>query len=756
MSLTKIGSEQWDFVDATGEESRLPEAGAPALSFPTRWRVFGPLELQLHTTPERLAAAAIASTAVKSHTTMPDTLEIGDETLEAQDVDLDGDTLDLGKDFGGYDTVFFQNGAGREGQQAYAFAELELDEETEVTFGAGADFWMQWWIDGTPVCDTVAEGNGAHPPSRTDHLFSHRLSAGKHLLGVWLISGQASWVLKAGVLTERDLALASVTFSDRWQFLPDLGEIRPPRRDASSAGASSLEWDHTMAIATDRCLGDETIECEFQMGPEGNFGVILGAQDNGHYYTVQAPRWGQLWRARGFWVAICKADGSGYLRILNMQLMPNVVCHRNVWLRLKVERRGNHIQAWVDGVKGPAVTDETYGPGYAGLTGFAKYIVRDLKIDGQPAAAGPAWVEDDHRGQPWIRPVPDTSPGDFQDSAQLLKLADNKILMLVPICRKDSDPLDSRENAGIHRILSRDGGHTWSPEGESTGRVSGMCYTVGPGRIRDIDSGGETFAFKYRDSTDEGRSWSEPVAAKLLGDWERDILQEGTDNWMIGSSILNDGTLLAVIIHVYTERQKMIPHKGAGTWGTEVAQPYCTLSTDQGRSWSEPVPMDNAALNDGDRPDSPCAGFSETSVAQLPAGPAPNGDEGRIVALARPFHSPFMWQTHSDDGGKSWRMCCYAPFSGSGAPQLVATRSGYLVSIKRGPAVSLHISTDGGVNWDEGTIIDYPASFNGSMIEVEPDVILVAYPESMGEIRPSYIRAQRIRITREGPVPVAF
>ena len=78
------------------------------------------------------------------------------------------------------------------------------------------------------------------------------------------------------------------------------------------------------------------------------------------------------------------------------------------------------------------------------------------------------------------------------------------------------------------------------------------------------------------------------------------------------------------------------------------------------------------------------------------------------------------------------------------------------MSIKRGPAVSLHISTDGGVNWDEDTIIDYPASFNGSMIEVEPDVILVAYPESMGEIRPSYIRAQRIRITREGPVPVAF
>ena len=177
----------------------------------------------------------------------------------------------------------------------------------------------------------------------------------------------------------------------------------------------------------------------------------------------------------------------------------------------------------------------------------------------------------------------------------------------------------------------------------------------------------------------------------------------------------------------------------------KVHQPYCTVSTDQGLSWSEPVPMDNAARNDGSRPDSPCGGFGETPVAQLPSG--------RIVALSRPHASPFMWQTHSDDDGKTWRMACYAPFSGAGSPQLVATPSGYLVSVKRGPGLSLHISTDGGVTWDEGTFIDYPSSFNGSMIEVEPDVVLVVYPESMGEIRPSFVRAQRIRITPEGAVP---
>jgi hypothetical protein len=544
------------------------------------------------------------------------------------------------------------------------------------------------------------------------------------------------------------MALASVTFSNRWQFLPDLGEIRPARREGTTFG-TALDWDHTMAIAADRCLAEETIECEFQMGPEGNFGVILGAQDSGHYYTVQVPRWGQLWRARGFWACICRADGSGHLRILKMQLMPNVVCHRNAWLKLKAQRRGNRIQMWVDGVKGPSVADDTYGPGRAGLTGFAKYIVRGLKIDGQPVD-GPAWQEGDHRGKPWFVPVPDTSQGDLQNTqgGKLLKLSDDEILLAMRLCRKENDHIGNWENISIGLFLSHDGGRTWSPHGVTENTVWGRSFVVEPGRIRVIHDRRPEFALSYSDSTDKGLSWSEPVAVKLLGDWKRQILQDRTWNIFCGSDFraLNDGSLLGVILHGYLDLNGVIPNRGSGTWGTEVAQPYCTLSTDHGLSWSEPVPMDNAALNDGDLPESPCGGFSGTAVAQLPGG--------RIVALARPFHSPFMWQTHSDDGGKTWRMACYAPFSGGGGQPLLATRSGYLVSIKRGPAVCLHISTDGGVNWDEGTIIDYPPYFNGAMIEVEPDVVLVVYPESMGEIRPSFVRAQRIGITPEGPIPI--
>ena len=84
----------------------------------------------------------------------------------------------------------------------------------------------------------------------------------------------------------------------------------------------------------------------------------------------------------------------------------------------------------------------------------------------------------------------------------------------------------------------------------------------------------------------------------------------------------------------------------------------------------------------------------------------------------------------------------------------MATHSGYLVSITRGCGLELHYSVDGGVNWDEGTSIDLPNSYNGHAIEVEPDIVLVVYPIAMDEIRPALMRTLRIKMTPDGPVPL--
>ena len=707
------------------------------VQLPTRWRLFGALGAETTETIIKIgyghSARPRVEMAMDNIREIPDKLEVAGRILEGRDVVLTDGTLDLGALFGGHEN----------GQQALLFAELEVDEDGEVDIGAGCDFWMQCWIDGQMALDTLDLGNEVHPIGRADHCFRRRVSAGKHLLAVHLIAGTASWVFRIGVPTPQEEAESVLNFADRdlWAIAPELNRIRPPR--------PRRNWEYVTAIQTDQRFADVTVECEYQQDSHcGNVGIVLGAQDSGHYYYAYVPVWGQLWRARAFYAAIGLTDGSGYIRNLAMQLMPNVPCHSNMWRTLKVERRGDKMQMWVNGVKGLCVRDSRYGAGRVGLAGFSNFLVNNLKIEGRPVERA-AWTEGDLRGQPWSHIEPDLSLGDFQGPGQLVRLDDE--ILLPMIVGRDSSCHKLDEANSVHYLYtSGDGGRTWTRYAGPLARkavADGVRFVAQPGVIRSIAFDEGRRQFTLRDSRDRALTWGEPVQGRLMGDWERDLFREGCWNQLSGLTQLNNGSLLVVVVHGYSGLYDAIPNHGHGTWGTEVAQPYCTLSHDAGLSWSEPVPMDNAASRLGTTPDSPGGGFSETAVAELP--------DGKIVALARPFRSPFMWQTESDDGGRTWRLACYGPFSGAGGPQMVATRSGYLAIVKRGPGVGLHCSYDGGLNWDQGTMIDFSESFNGSVIEVEPDVLLVVYPQSMDEIRPSYARTQLIRITPDGPVPLS-
>ncbi|MDP6438557.1 MAG: hypothetical protein QGH74_02885, partial [Candidatus Brocadiia bacterium] len=206
MGLTRIGEEEWDFVDREGRETRLPTEDKAAVEFPTRWRVFGPVGAETTTIDWARKenykwykeAIPQVDAAVDELSGIPETLKVGDQTLDGRDVQMTEDTLDFSALFGGHEA----------GQQAYAMAEMEVESETEVILGAGCDWWMQWWIDGEVLCDTLMTGNreGFPWPStsrnsvieRTDHCFSRRLAAGKHLIVVRTISGETAWVLRAG------------------------------------------------------------------------------------------------------------------------------------------------------------------------------------------------------------------------------------------------------------------------------------------------------------------------------------------------------------------------------------------------------------------------------------------------------------------------------------------------------------------------------------------------------------------------------
>ena len=735
-----IGKDGWDFVDAQCIETHPAATTDTAVELPREWQVFGPF------TPVDTAlceAEKLEATAVlRKLGSIPDELVIGGEPRKAKSMVLAGDTLDFEALFGGR----------LEGQQAFAFAPLELSQESELTFGAGTEWWMQWWIDGEAVYDSLKkEGGGMWVPTCRDHVFCRRLKAGTHLLAVWLVSTakggslkeQDGWRLKAAIIPQEE-ALSMSRFPDNWEFLPDTDEIHPPNKSSN----------HAVAFNVDRCLTDETIECEFRKDHNaGDFGIILGAQDSDQYYYVQIPWHGQLARARGVWAAISKTDGSGYVRNLALQLMPNVPCVGKDWMSLKVQRSGNCIQMWLNGVKGPGVTDTTYGAGRVGIAGFSTFQVRNLRIDGK-SVNGPPWPGGDKRVRPWFHIEPDLDLGDVQASVGLCKI-DGEILAVVKIGRNTSVASASAEWT-TYSYSSRDRGRTWQRRaGSSKGKagftpgegavIPGFPLQVAPGTIRAWIWNQDTQTIDYSDSTDKAVTWSESTSCMHNGDW-RDFREEH-DWWGLNwVEKLKDGTMLLTLHCGHSNTYNTIKDKTAMTWPGFHTESWSSLSGDGGMSWSAPRPNDLAAS----RPDEPGAhpniDMVEPTVAQLPSG--------RIVLLARPCASPFMWQTHSDDGGKTWSMACYAPFTGAGYPNLVCTKSGYLVVAKRGPGLTLAISTDGGVNWDQGTMIDYQGAFNGRMVEVEPDVVLVVYPEAMDDKRPAYVRAQLIRITPDGPTPV--
>jgi hypothetical protein len=66
-------------------------------------------------------------------------------------------------------------------------APITATADSTLQIGAGADWWMQWWVDGQPVFDTLGEGhagNGPTPITGRDHIFTIQLAKGPHVLAV--------------------------------------------------------------------------------------------------------------------------------------------------------------------------------------------------------------------------------------------------------------------------------------------------------------------------------------------------------------------------------------------------------------------------------------------------------------------------------------------------------------------------------------------------------------------------------------------
>lgn len=492
------------------------------------------------------------------------------------------------------------------------------------------------------------------------------------------------------------------------------GIIRPPdKRNLHSRAFSKVE-----------AFGDLTAEFEFngdyRETGTGSAGLILRATDANHFYFAYFPWGGQQLRAKHFWAAVAKVDGDGYLRNLKMELVPGVPSETDRWYQVRVEARGPQITVWVDGRRALSLTDDTFKRGAVGLAGYGWYAFRDVRVAGKKV-----------------------SPPQWNDAAQLpnhaFTVGLNSENMPSGCVAPNGDVLLAADKL---LVRSRDKGRTWDAPVE-------LPAALGPVG----DYGSTMFRFSktrlmvmvYRtqeqvkqpvpeilmsESADNGHTWSEPVTSQVATNWP-----EQPKNLVPYGPLVKtlDGTLLRFLLGGVKEEGARFTD--VRTWSATHCKAFAIRSIDAGKSWSAPIELDQPTWTGAKRGD-----FPGSLDLTEPTGVA---IDNQVMVLIRPIYSPTMWQCWSPYSGATWDAAARTTFPGY-AQSLVRTRSGAIVCAHRYPHYAVNVSRDDGLNWDAGTVVDYPVWAMGCLVEVEPDVVLCAY---MNANRKEPLLAQLIQVT---------
>ena len=173
----RLAAPALEIVTAALKAKRLVRSSAPipvvgSLSLPKQWTVFAPLDSSTPVPPAEVLRS------------VPQRLTIGERTYDRRIMTVSNHRLDL--------TPVLEAVKGR---GAYVFIAFDVDMAQELTFGLGADWWFESWLDGEPLMDTLKHGNDAWPPSPSDYLKRVHAGAGRHVLAVRFLSGTGSSVL---------------------------------------------------------------------------------------------------------------------------------------------------------------------------------------------------------------------------------------------------------------------------------------------------------------------------------------------------------------------------------------------------------------------------------------------------------------------------------------------------------------------------------------------------------------------------------
>ena len=487
---------------------------------------------------------------------------------------------------------------------------------------------------------------------------------------------------------------------------------------------------HSRAFLTTASFADFTAEFEFkgnyrELG-SGGAGLVFRASDPTHFYAIYFPWGGQQLRAKHLWAILVKADGDGYLRSLKSVWVPGVPSETDRWYKIRLEAKGPKMDVWVDGRFALSVTDETYKSGAAGMVGYGWYYLRNINLSG-PLTPMSAW---DTKQEV---PVHNFTVGLDSQSMPSGCVAPNGDVLVA---------------GGRKLVRSKDHGRTWSqPETlpEKIGGVSdygNTMFRTAKGRLivqayRDRGEIKQPLPqISIAESADNGVSWSDPVPCTVAEGWP-DIPAPLIPYGPLVET--EDGTLLRFLYGSTKEPSKF---SNVVTWSSVHCKAYAIRSTDGGKSWSAPIELDQPSWNGVPRGSIP-GSLDLTEPTGVAIG-------NRVAVVIRPIYSETMWQCWSENAGATWDAAARSTFPGY-AQSMVRTQSGTILVARRYPHYSVNLSRDGGLNWDDGTIIDYAFWAMGCAVEVEPDVVLLTY---MNAERDQPLLAQLVRVTKTGIEPV--
>ncbi len=494
---------------------------------------------------------------------------------------------------------------------------------------------------------------------------------------------------------------------------------------------------YRFAFCTRCALADFTASLVMIQRAHQDAGLIFRATDPEHFYVLHVPDIGQASRARNLWVALSEKRGDGFLRTLKMARIDRVASYPYaVPRRIKVEVRGDTVRARIDefGVFEFSGLRHTK-PGRVGLMSYRGSTIRDAQVWGEPVSPD-TWDPTDRRRRHWFYPVQTERPC-WQMPMDLLRVGSGELLLSFNMQHRP----DAGEKSKATPMLSRSTANDRSWSAPEPLRVGGdQVNAWQPPRLH-VTPGGRLIAivqdtardqFAVAESSDEARTWSSPAPANIP------CSVAHVNKLVIGPQPplnLADGSML---LFLYGGHDLKSPDLSIYSWGAQHCQAFATRSTDDGHTWSEPVQIDGLQDDPQTKPQDGNLDLTEPCAIQT-------GD-GRIMALVRPIYSPVMWETWSTDGGQTWRACVPGPFPGYAVPKMLRTRRGVILVPHRLPGLTIHCSLDDGRTWDNGTMIDSGLWCMGSMIEVEPDIVLYVYWDSF-ETR---MRAQFLKISESG------